>query len=435
MNRTSFFGGLARVRRSGVGLACLGLSTSVLAAQPLTERTLGLEGTWVTPPHTLHFQFSHRFEVAGSEADIADIFGDGKVVNYPTFAMSYGLTEGAQLGFRYSSNSLLAGEANEWQPFFKVTPIRDLAGGRLSVGLLGAWNATTSSFDGELSAQGDLGPLTLIAAARGFSDPFDRPEAEKEAEFALAGGAVLALNRYLSLSADYANMVTQPDAQIAWSAGLNLAIPHTPHTFGLFATNVVSGTLQGLSVGLDGSVFWGFEFTIPFTGARWRQVFSHPPDRPVIPVAGGAGGGAPGAPATAPAPRTRPPQQAEPRQPEQAAAEAAEEAAPAESEPAVAPEEAPPAETATPRPVVEIAIAELEFGEAELRVPAGTTVRWVNRDPFPHTATAVDGSWSSPLLEKDGVFELTFDHPGRYEYMCAPHPFMKAAIVVEGGAS
>ncbi len=433
MNRTSF-GGPAALRRLGAGLACLGLSTTVLAAQPLTERTPGLEGTWVTPPHSLYFQFSHRFEVAGRDVDIADIFGDGKVVNYPTFAMSYGLTEGAHLGFRYSSNSLLAGEANEWQPFFKVTPLRDLAGGRLSVGLLGAWNAASSSFDGELSAQGDLGPLTLIAAARGFSDPFDRPEAEKEAELAFAGGAVLALNRYLSLSADYANMVTQPDAQIAWSAGLNLAIPHTPHTLGLFATNVVSGTLQGLSVGLDGSVFWGFEFTIPFTGARWRQVFSHPPDRPAMPVAAAATGATPGAPAVAPAPSPRPAEPGEPAQPERAAAE--ETPAPM-SEQSAAPAEASPSETAPDeaRPVVEIAIAELEFGEAELRVTPGTTVRWVNRDPFPHTATAVDGSWSSPLLEKDGVFELTFDDPGRYEYMCAPHPFMKAAIVVEEGAS
>ena len=45
--------------------------------QPLTDRSPNMDGTWVTPPHNLFFQFSHRFEMAGTDADIGDIFGEG----------------------------------------------------------------------------------------------------------------------------------------------------------------------------------------------------------------------------------------------------------------------------------------------------------------------------------------------------------------------
>ncbi len=356
-----------------------------VVGQPLTDRSPNMDGTWVTPPHNLFFQFSHRFEIAGTDADIGDIFGEGKVVNYPTFALSYGLFRGAHVGFRYSSNSILAGQSNEWQPFVKVAPLSGLLDGHFSAALLGAWNTTTESFDGELTAQVEAGPLTLIAAARGFTNPFDRPAEEEEAEFAFAGGAVLHLNRYLSLSADYANMVTQSDAQIAWSAGASLAIPYTPHTFALFATNVVSGTLEGLSVGIDDTVFWGFEFTIPFTGARWRDFFS--PERQPTPA---------------------PP-------PAAAAPDAA---------------EATPADPTTPRTVVEVEISQLAFQQAELRIPVGATARWVNRDAVAHTSTSTDGVWSSPLMEKDGSFEHTFGTAGRFEYFCVPHPFMRGVIVV-----
>jgi amicyanin len=367
--------------------------------QPLTDRSPNMDGTWVTPPHHLFFQFSHRFEMAGADADIGDIFGEGKVVNYPTFALSYGLFEGAHVGFRYSSNSILAGQSNEWQPFLKVAPLSGLLGGHLSLALLGAWNTTTESFDGEVAAQFDVGPLTLIAVGRGFTNPFDRAVEEQEAEFAFAGGAVLHLNRYLSLSADYANMVTQSDAQIGWSAGASLAIPYTPHTFALFATNVASGTLQGLSVGLDDTVFWGFEFTIPFTGARWRDFFG-PERQPTPPVP----------PATVPEAGDATPVD------------------PTSVDPT-------PVNPTAPRKVVEVEISQLSYQQAELRIPVGTTVRWVNRDAVAHTITSSVGAWSSPLMEKDEAFEHTFETTGRFEYVCTPHPFMRGVVVVmEDGA-
>ena len=51
-------------------------------------------------------------------------------------------------------------------------------------------------------------------------------------------------------------------------SGLNLAIPRTPHTISLHATNVNNVTLQSSSRGTD-ETRYGFEFTIPITLSRY----------------------------------------------------------------------------------------------------------------------------------------------------------------------
>lgn len=370
-----------RGRASALAILALPFITP-LSAQPMTERTTNVAGTWTTPPHALHFALSHRFEMAGSDVDVSDLFSsDGKVVNYPTLQLTYGLFDRAHLGVRYSSNAILVGQSNEWEPFIGFTPVRGLADGRISAAITGGWNAAADSFDGELALQADVGSLRLIAAGRAFSNPFDRPVEEEEAELALAGAALLKLNRFVSLSADYANMVTQDDAQIAWSAGAALQIPATPHTLAFFATNVTSGTLQGRSVGIDGTTYWGFEFTIPFNAGRWGQIFNPPPTRPV------------GPPASAP-------------------------------ETVVDPG----------APVVEIAISQISFQTQELVIAPGTTVRWVNNDPIEHTATSRDELWDSGMIAADGgTYERTFDEVGRFEFFCTPHPFMDGVIIVREG--
>ncbi|HJU86098.1 MAG TPA: cupredoxin family copper-binding protein [Gemmatimonadota bacterium] len=358
-------------------------ATGTLRAQPLDARTVNMEGTWTPLAHDLHFAFAHRFEIAGEDEGVGDILDDGKVVNYPTFALTYGIAPGISAGTRYSTNSLIADRANEWQPFVKFVPVKDAAG--VSVSLLGAYNTANESWDGEASAQLDRGPLTLIAAVRGFSSPLVREE-EEEAELAIGAGGSIALNRYLALNADYANMVTEDAAQIGWSAGLAAQIPYTPHTLALYATNVSSGTLEGASVGIDDAVLWGFEFTIPFSGHRWGRLFD-PGDE-----------------------------------------------APAAAAPSAAP--AVPAEGSDPAgAVVEVNIKDLKFDGAEIRLPVGGVVRWTNRDPLAHTTTSVDGAWDSGLIEPGESFERTFDRAGRFEYLCTPHPFMKAAVVVEEGGT
>lgn len=351
-------------------------SAGPAGAQPLTERTPNLQGTWITAPRSLHFQFAHRFRMAGG--DVTDLFGRNRIVNYPTFELDYGLFDGAMAGFRYSSNSLVVGQANEWQPFVKVAP-RRLSGDGLSVSLLAAWNGAAQSVDGELAVQAAPGPLVLIGAVRGFTDLYDLPAGRDDEAVALAGGLGFKVNRYVTLVADAADVVAGPHGPAAWSAGVHVGIPYTPHTFSIMATNVTSGTLQGTSTGVRETAFWGFEFTVPFSGfARWGMIFG-----------GGEDGGGR----------------------------------------AASPQEPPP-----DGPVVEVEIARFSFGPDELRVSPGTTVRWVNRDPVAHTATADAGGFASPFLGPGETWTHTFEEPGRYDYHCAPHPFMTAAVVVEEGA-
>ncbi|MFQ5550518.1 MAG: plastocyanin/azurin family copper-binding protein [Gemmatimonadales bacterium] len=355
------------------GAAAWGLLTLAAsgAAQPVTERSSNLNGTWISTPRVLHFQFAHRFQVAGG--DVTDLFDGAKIVNYPTFDFAYGLFDGVMIGFRYSSNSLIAGSVNEWQPYLKVSLIPNHGGAKPSIALTGAWNAAAESFDGEFIVQSNPGRFILLGAVRGFSNGYQRPGVEGLSAVALAGGAGVRLTRYLTLSADVANVVSESGFPTAWSASLGIGIPYTPHSLSIMATNVSSGTLEGQSVGIDGATYWGFEFTIPFSGfARWGKIFD---------------------PATS-----------------DARGELADDG----------------------RRVVEIEIRGLKFDDAEIEIPVGTTVRWVNRDPVAHTATE-DGDtpvWSSQSLGPGDVFEVTFDARGEFTYHCVPHPFMLGRIVV-----
>ncbi len=89
---------------------------------------------------------------------------------------------------------------------------------------------------------------------------------------------------------------------------------------------------------------------------------------------------------------------------------------------------------AGPNEVV-VAVRDFAFHPQEMRIPAGTTVTWINCEPLDvevHTSTSDDGLWASPPLQAvGGRFSRTFPTPGRFEYHCAPHPFMRGAVVVE----
>lgn len=357
---------------------CSALAPASLPAQPVTERSPNLEGTWVTSHRNLHFTFSHRFEVVGGDVDVSDIFGDAKIVNYPTFALTYGVADDVNTGFRYSSNSTLAGGPNEWQPYVKWSPLR-ASGEGPSIAATAAWNGAAESLDGELAGQIQFGRLGLLGAVRGFTEAFAPASDEAGGALALGVGALVRLTRHMSVSADVAELVAGVDGETAWSAGLQIGIPYTPHTVSLLATNVTSGTIQGASSGVPGGLYWGFEFTVPFSGiARWGNVFD--------PLEGGAG-----------APRAT------------------------EGEAGGA--------------VVEIDITDFSFGGSEMRVPPGTTVRWINRDPVGHTVTPDDGAWGSPLIGPGEVFEHTFSEPGEYPYHCIPHPYMQSTVVVSADAA
>ena len=77
------------------------------------------------------------------------------------------------------------------------------------------------------------------------------------------------------------------------------------------------------------------------------------------------------------------------------------------------------------------------FEEANITVPAGTTVTWVQSGNNPHTTTSYDGLWDSGIIQggSGGSFSFTFNEPGTYEYFCRPHENqgMVGSVTVTGG--
>ncbi len=85
---------------------------------------------------------------------------------------------------------------------------------------------------------------------------------------------------------------------------------------------------------------------------------------------------------------------------------------------------------------VTVAIQLFAYDPPVITVPAGTTVRWVNRDRFQHDVFGVQDATflRSPILSLGQGFQYTFAAPGTYDYICSIHPSMTGRVVVTGGA-
>ena len=80
---------------------------------------------------------------------------------------------------------------------------------------------------------------------------------------------------------------------------------------------------------------------------------------------------------------------------------------------------------------VDVKIDNFSFSPATITIPAGTTVKWTNRDDIPHTVVTEDKAIKSKVLDTDEKFSYTFTKPGTYSYFCSIHPKMKGTIVVQ----
>ena len=81
---------------------------------------------------------------------------------------------------------------------------------------------------------------------------------------------------------------------------------------------------------------------------------------------------------------------------------------------------------------VEVGIDNFTFNPQNLRVKAGTTVTWTNRDDIPHGIAATGNVFKrSNALDTDDHYSFTFTTPGTYEYFCSLHPHMTGTIMVE----
>ena len=79
----------------------------------------------------------------------------------------------------------------------------------------------------------------------------------------------------------------------------------------------------------------------------------------------------------------------------------------------------------------EVTIADFAFDPAELEVAAGATVTWTNNDSATHTVESDDETLMSDDLPNGATYEMTFDEPGTYEYVCGIHPNMSGTVIVK----
>jgi plastocyanin len=351
--------------RRGWALVLVLLVPCPLGAQSLLDRSPNLSGGWVAGTGTLQFNFVHRFERSDPP--------ERKISNTPSFLMAIGLPMRTMVGFTYATNSALSPRyPNEWEFLARMAVFSELEGAPLDLSVQAGYNLSAEGFDAEISAAKVLGPVRLMAAGRSLTDPFASGR-----ELGAAGGLAIRISRFLAVAGDVATVFDRPAGRLeeaAWSAGVHVAIPNTPHTLSLHVTNANTATLQGMSRG-GGNTRFGFEFTVPVTLARYFGSRR-----------------AAGADSAAPAGQDQPPRDA---------------------------------------PMVRATMKNLAFIPRRLEVVAGTTVAWKNDDPLDHTVVAEDRSFDSGLIRSGATWQRTFSRPGTYEITCTPHPFMKATVVVK----
>lgn len=376
MNRSVWFSSACWRVSAALSLAVMALSTPPANAQSVVDRPPNMHGTWVGTSGTAYFNFMHRFQAG--DAPQRD------VQNTPTFLLAAGLPGNLLVGFLYATSSpWVRGFPNEWEFFGRYTPGLQSGGWPADLSLTAAYNQAADSFDGQIALARRMGPLRVIGAARGFSQAFRRSSARA----AVAGGATFRLTESIALAGDVATLLDREDSEkLAWSAGLQLLIPTTPHTLSLHASNSHTTTLQGASIG-GNSTLWGFEFTIPITLSRYFG-----------------------------------------RRTSTAAVE-------------------PVRETAVDGGAVEIRMGNLTFEPANIEIQVGDTVRWRNTSTLIHTATADPAraanaanvslpegaaTFDSGEVSPGETFTYVFDVPGSYSYICVPHEMagMLGTIIV-----
>jgi quinohemoprotein ethanol dehydrogenase len=77
------------------------------------------------------------------------------------------------------------------------------------------------------------------------------------------------------------------------------------------------------------------------------------------------------------------------------------------------------------------AVDEYAFQPVRTKVKVGAKVTWTNKGKETHTATAIDGSWTTGEVAPGKSVTLTFDKPGTYTYQCKGHEWSYAQLIVE----
>lgn len=76
-------------------------------------------------------------------------------------------------------------------------------------------------------------------------------------------------------------------------------------------------------------------------------------------------------------------------------------------------------------------IKDFAFTPAELTIPKGSTVTFINRDKVKHSAVGDNGEFDTGLIAQDDSVSIRFKDEGTFSYYCGPHPDMTAKIIVK----
>lgn len=77
-----------------------------------------------------------------------------------------------------------------------------------------------------------------------------------------------------------------------------------------------------------------------------------------------------------------------------------------------------------------VEIEAMQFTPADLVVKAGDTVIWKNKDPFPHTVTALGKQFNSKDIAVGASWKMVAARRGAFDYLCTRHRTMKATLTV-----
>jgi plastocyanin len=78
-----------------------------------------------------------------------------------------------------------------------------------------------------------------------------------------------------------------------------------------------------------------------------------------------------------------------------------------------------------------VTIDAMRFVPQTLTVRRGDRVVWVNKDLFPHTATATSGTFDSGSIASNASWTYVAREPGRHAYLCSLHTTMTATLTVQ----
>nr|WP_255509598.1 cupredoxin family copper-binding protein [Achromobacter sp. ACM04] len=78
-----------------------------------------------------------------------------------------------------------------------------------------------------------------------------------------------------------------------------------------------------------------------------------------------------------------------------------------------------------------VTIEGMQFTPATLAVKRGDKVTWINKDPVPHTATAVSKAFDSGVIAAGVSWTYTVREEGSSAYFCLFHPTMQGTLIAQ----